>query len=171
MAQAQPQDGEIEWLGEKPWEAAADPEAYPGSEFEDHAAPGRGIFMRLFAGLLILLALGWLGASGYALSLAWPGPNLQAWIGWAATMSAPLILIGLVWTLFGRSTRRETQRFTAAVRAMRQESEALEAVLAITSTKLAENREALSAESARLMSLGDEATDRIGRVTHQLARE
>ena len=54
---------------------------------------------------------------------------------------------------------------------MRQESEALEAVLAITATKLAENRAALGAESARLMSLGDEATDRIGRVTQFLARE
>jgi hypothetical protein len=169
MAQAQPQDGEIEWLGEMPWEAAADPDAYPGGD--DEAAAGPGVGVRLFAGFLILLALGWLGASGYALSLAWPGPSLPAWIGWAATVSAPLILIGLAWALFGRSSRRETKRFTAAVRAMRQESEALEAVLAITATKLAENRDALSAESTRLMSLGDEATDRIGRVTHQLSRE
>jgi hypothetical protein len=169
MAQVQPQDGEIEWLGEKPWEAPADPDAYPGSDLEE--APGRGIGTRLLAGLLILLAMGWLGVSGYALSRAWPGPDLPAWIGWTATMSAPLILIGLVWTLFGRSTRRETRRFTAQVRAMRQESEALEAVLAITATKLAENRAALGAESTRLMSLGDEATDRIGRVTHQLSRE
>jgi len=171
MAQAQPQDGEIEWLGEKPWEAAADPEAYAGGVAEDEERPGRNIGLRLFAGLLILLALGWLGAAGYALSLAWPGPNLQAWLGWTATICAPLILLGLAWTLFGRSSRRETRRFTEAVRAMRQESEALEAVLAITATKLAENRAALSAESSRLMSLGDEATDRIGRVTQQLARE
>jgi len=171
MAQAQPQDGEIEWLGEKPWEAPADPDAYHGSDIEEDEARGPGIVMRLFAGLLILLALGWLGVAGYALSLAWPGADLPAWIGWGATMSAPLILIGLTWTLFGRSSRRETRRFTAAVRAMRVESEALEAVLAITAAKLAENRAALSAESTRLMTLGDEATDRIGRVAHQLGRE
>ena len=145
MAQVQPQDGEIEWLGEKPWEAAADPEAYPAEDMEDGEAAGRRLGRRLFAGLLILLALGWLGTTGYALSLAWPGPNLQAWIGWTATICAPLILIGLAWTLFGRNSRRETQRFTAAVRAMRQESEALEAVLAITAAKLAENRAALNA--------------------------
>src|SRR6185503_10794997 len=102
MAKAQPQDGEIEWLGEKPWEAAADPKAYPGGTAEDEERSGRGIGLRLFAGLLILLALGWLVAAGYALSLAWPGPNVQAWLGWAATISAPLILLGLVWTLFGR---------------------------------------------------------------------
>ena len=103
---------------------------------------------------------------------AWPGPSLTAWIGWAATISAPLILLGLLWLIFGRSSRRETRRFTAAVRAMRAESEALEAVLAITTTKLAENRAALNEESARLMSLGDEATDRLGRVTqHLVARD
>ena len=34
-AEAQPQDGEIEWLGEKPWEAAADPDAYPGNDHEE----------------------------------------------------------------------------------------------------------------------------------------
>ena len=75
----------------------------------------------------ILLALAWIGASAYALSLAWPGPSLPAWIGWAATFSAPLILIGLVWLIFGRTSRRETRRFTEAVTAMRGESQTLEA--------------------------------------------
>src|SRR6185295_12738497 len=96
-AEAQPHDGDIEWLGEKPWEAAADPDAYPDNGYEE--APGRGIGGRLFAGLLILLALGWIGAAGYALSRAWPGPSLEAWIGWAATISAPLILLGLLWLI------------------------------------------------------------------------
>ena len=168
-AEAQPQDGEIEWLGEKPWEAAADPDAYPGNDLEQ--ARGRGIGVRLFAALLILLALAWTGVSGYALVRVWPGPSLTAWSGWAATISAPLILIGLLWLIFGRSSRRETRRFTAAVRAMRAESEALEAVLAIVTTKLAENRATLNEESARLMSLGDEASDRLGRVTQHLSRE
>jgi hypothetical protein len=171
MAQAQPQDGELEWVGEKPWEAAADPEAYREGEYEAAVAEGSGLGTRLFAGLLILLGLFWLGAAGYALTLAWPGANLPAWAGWIATFSAPLILLGLAWLVFGRSSRREAQRFTAAVRAMRRESEALEAVLAITAAKLAENRASLSEESSRLMTLGDEATDRIGRVTGQLARE
>ena len=57
---------------------------------------------RLLAGLLILLALGWIGASIYALTSAWPGPSLPAWIGWAGTFSAPLVLLGLVWLMFGR---------------------------------------------------------------------
>src|SRR4051812_18670233 len=93
MAQALPHEGETEWLGEQPWEAAADPQAYLEGDGQEGEAGGRGITVKLLAGLLILLALGWLGVSAEALSLAWPGPNLAAWIGWAATVSAPLILL------------------------------------------------------------------------------
>lgn len=165
-AEAQPLGGESEWTGEAPWEAAADPDAY---REDDAQPPPWGA--RILAGLLLLLALGWIGASGYALSLAWPGPNLQAWTGWAAGFSAPLILLGLVWLIFGRTSRRETRRFTESVVAMRRESEALEGVLAVVAARLADNRAALSEEASRLMSLGDEASDRLGRVTHYVARE
>ena len=167
-AEAQPHETQPAWAEEQPWEAAADPAAYP--EYEEDA-PRRGIGVRLFAGLLILLALGWIGASAYALSFAWPGASLSLWTGWAATISAPLILIGLAWLIFGRSSRRETERFTAAVRAMRSESAALEATLAVTAQRLAENRAALAEETSRLMSLGEEASDRLGRVTQHLSRE
>ena len=171
-AEAQPQDGEIEWLGEKPWEAAADPDAYPGNDFDGEARAGAASASRLFAGAADPARFG-LDRRLRLCARAAPGRGRACRPGSAGRRrsSAPLILIGLAWLIFGRSSRRETRRFTAAVRAMRQESEALEAVLAITATKLAENRAALSEESARLMSLGDEATDRIGRVTQQLGRE
>ena len=126
---------------------------------------------KLLAAALIVLALGWTGAFVYALTLANPGADIAGWLGWAGTFSAPLILLGLVWLLFGRTGRRETQRFTAAVTTMRGESEALEAVLATVAARLEANRAALSEESARLMSLGEEASDRLGRVTATLARE
>ncbi|HYD12024.1 MAG TPA: hypothetical protein VEC11_04180 [Allosphingosinicella sp.] len=126
---------------------------------------------RLLAGLLILLALGWTGASVYGLTLANPGTDLAGWLGWVGTFSAPLILLGLVWLLFGRSSRRETQLFTHAVTAMRSESQQLEATLASVAARIEANRTALSEETARLMNLGDEASDRIGRVTATLARE
>jgi hypothetical protein len=170
MGLPQPHESESEWPGEKPWEAPADPAAYP-ADYDDTAAPRAGLGLRILAALLILAALGWLGAVGYALSRAWPGADLQAWLGWVASASAPLVLLGLLWALFGRSSRRETQRYIAAVREMRAESAALAAILTIQAAKIAENRAALSEESARLMSLGDEASNRIGRVTSTLARE
>ena len=44
---------------------------------------------KLLAAALILLALGWVGVSGYALTLANPGASLPAWLGWAGTFAAP----------------------------------------------------------------------------------
>ena len=135
-ADAQPLGGETEWVTEGAWEAPAEADDFRIDEIE--ALPERSRWgARILAGLLILLALGWLGAGGYALSLAWPGPSLQAWIGWAATLSAPLILLGLVWLIFGRTARRETERFTEAVAAMRSESRQLESVLAAVAARLA----------------------------------
>ena len=169
-AEAQPQ-------GDSGWTSGNDQilpvsETMPFHQFEEEEeAPPRSTGMRIFAFFLVLLALGWLGASGYALTLAWPGPSLVAWTGWVATISAPLILLGLIWLLFGRSSRRETQRFSESVAAMRRESQALESVLAIVAGRLQENRASLSEEAARLMALGDEASDRLGRVTHYLSRE
>ncbi|HYI64669.1 MAG TPA: hypothetical protein VEW71_07265 [Allosphingosinicella sp.] len=169
-AEAQPQGGESEWTAEGAFEAPAEADDFRIDEIE--AEPERSSWGgRLLGGLLILLALGWIGACGYALSLAWPGPSLEAWIGWAGTLSAPLILLGLVWLIIGRTSRRETARFTEAVTAMRGESRQLETVLAAVAARLRENRASLSEEAARLMNLGDEASDRLGRVTQYLARE
>src|SRR3546814_15758650 len=54
---------------------------------------------------------------------------------------------------------------------MRVEAEALEAVLEIVAAKLEENQARLGTEAAKLMELGDEASDRLGRVTHYLSKE
>ena len=162
-------DGEREWISGNE-ESVPVPEIEYVSPREAEELP-RSTGSRILAALLILLALGWLGVSGYALNQAWPGPSFAAWAGWTATISAPLILLALLWLIFGRSPRRETEKFTRAVAAMRRESQALESVLAIVAVRLQENRAALGEEAARLMSLGDEASDRLGRVTHYIARE
>jgi hypothetical protein len=169
-AETQPQSGETEWTAPEAWDSRAPADDFRIDEIEAEPEPRRAGGM-ILAGLLILLALGWIGVSIYALTLAWPGPSLPAWIGWAGTFSAPLVLVGLTWLLLGRSSRRETARFTAAVTAMRHESQALENVLASVAARIAGNRAALNEEAARLMSLGDEASDRIGRITATLSRE
>jgi hypothetical protein len=169
-AEAQPLSGENEWLTEGAWEAPAAVDDFNIDEIE--VQPERSPWgARILAGLLVLLALGWLAAAGFVLSRAWPGPDVAAWIGWAGTLSAPLILLGLIWLLFGRTSRRETVRFTQAVAAMQLQSRQLESVLAAVALRIQDNRAALSEETARLMGLGDEAADRLGRVTQFLSRE
>lgn len=136
---------------------------------EEEAPPPIG--PRLLAVGLIAAALGWGGFAGYALYAEGLPVTLSAWAGWIGTASAPLILLTLVWIAFGRTPRRESERFLAAVAAMRRESQALETVLGIVGARIAENGDALRGETARLMTLGDEAADRLGRVTQHLARE
>lgn len=147
-----------DWIGEaEPWAEAAEPESRPGS--------------RRLAIALIVLALAWIGASAWPLVEGGQAPALPEILQWIAITSAPLVLLGALWLAFGRTPRRETERFTHAVASMRVEAEALETVLEIVATRLEENQARLGTEAAKLMELGDEASDRLGRVTHYLSKE
>ena len=132
-----------DWIGE-PVEAA-----------DEAPRPGR-----VFPIVLTLLALGWIGASIWSVAQSGAALTLAAILQWIAVASAPLILLCALWIAFGRTSRRETERFTHAVTRMRSESEALENVLEIVATRLEENQARLAGEAAKLMELGDEASDR-----------
>ncbi len=169
-AQVEPEgfgtDQQEDWLG--PAEVPVAP-VLERTEVESAASMPGGI--RLLGALLIALALAWIGLFGWSirqngLSLA-PAPIASA----IATFSGPLILLALIWLWLGRTPRREAERFTASVDAMRRESLALQAVLEIVAGKIEENHGRLRGEAERLMSLGDEASDRLGRVTYYLSKE
>jgi hypothetical protein len=163
--------------GESRAGAAADRAAWAGpAEDADGAgepdiAPRREGGRRWLAALLLLLAALWIGAVGYAAWIERPELSPGAVVAWIATASAPLILVALLWLIFGKTQRRETEAFAASIAALKAESRMLEAVLASVGGRLDENRAALGEGAARLMSLGEEASDRLGRVTHYLARE
>lgn len=140
------------------------------AEAED-VEPPRSTGQKLLAALLILLAVAWLAANGLAVARAGAATTLESAIQAIVTASVPLALLGLVWLIFGRTPRRETERFTRAVAEMRRESTGLEQVLATVAQRLEENHARLADEAARLMALGDEASDRLGRVTHYLSRQ
>jgi hypothetical protein len=126
---------------------------------------------KLLGALLVLLALGWIGAVGWSLWQVRPPATLPNVVSWLATVSGPLVLLALLWIWLGRTPRRETERFTRAIEAMRSESVALESVLEIVASRIEENHGRLRGEAERLMSLGDEAADRLGRVTYYLSKE
>ncbi len=120
---------------------------------------------------LVAMALLWAVASAWLTLRSAPALPLPAVSQWIVNLSGPMIMLGVAWIIFGRSSRRETESFTRAIGEMRRESEALESVLAIVNARLEENHVRLTDEASRLMSLGDEASDRLGRVAHYLARE
>ncbi|HEX8483341.1 MAG TPA: hypothetical protein VF650_15695 [Allosphingosinicella sp.] len=168
-AQAEPEEGFTattggDWLGpalEVEAPARAPDPAQPKSQ-----APGK-----LVGALLALLATGWIAAVGLWLWQTRPPVSLGNAVGWTATLAGPLALLALLWLMFGRTPRREAERFTRAVEQMTVESRALESVLEIVAERIENNHARLRGEAERLMSLGDEASDRLGRVTYYLSKE
>jgi hypothetical protein len=160
----EPQRAAEEWIGTAPAEAE------PAEAVLAAAAPvSAGV--RAFRAFLILLAAAWVAAVAWSAIEAHAPLGLGRVIALIGMASAPLAVLGLLWLLLGRSSRRETERFTRAVEAMRSESVALESVLGIVAARLEENHAKLRGEAEKLMSLGDEAADRLGRVTYYLAKE
>lgn len=153
-------------LDERAIEEIAVTDAWPRPESMEER-PGRG----WLAGLLLVLGLAWIGASAWSIVESGAPLNAAGLIPYAALVSSPLILLAMLWLIFGRTPRRETQRFTRAVTAMREESAALESVLAAVATRLEDNYARLTGEASKLMTLGEEASDRLGRVTHYLSKE
>ena len=115
------------------------------TEETPYSAP-RSVGRTVLGAFLILLALAWIGASGFAFSRSGVAPSLPTVISWTATASVPLALLGILWIIFGRTPRRETERFTRAVADMRKESTALESVLSIVAARLEENQARLTEE-------------------------
>lgn len=169
-AQTEPEQGftaaiEGDWLG--PPETAAEA-AETTAEAEPAGRPARA---GLLGSFLILLAVAWVAAVGYWLWQTRPPLSLGNGIAWTATLAGPLALLALLWLAFGRTSRREAERFHRAVQQMTAESRALESVLEIVAGRIEDNHARLRGEAERLMSLGDEASDRLGRVTYYLSKE
>jgi predicted nucleic acid-binding Zn-ribbon protein len=144
------------WLQEA--EAPDTPEA-------DRGAGGRrvlGIALSLFAVL-------WLAYSAWSAGRTLAGQPLSSpYIAqWLAIAAGPLALFGLVWLIFGRTRRKEAERFTRSVIAMRGEAQSLEALLEVLSQRINDSRSELAMMTQNLMQLGDEATGKLGGITKE----
>ncbi|HEU0135286.1 MAG TPA: hypothetical protein VFR28_10720, partial [Allosphingosinicella sp.] len=170
-AQTEPGQGFTEetgsdWLGQPAEIESQAPEAAPEAGSPERRA-GRG----LLGAALLLLAGIWIAAVASLLWQTRPPLSLASAIAWTATLAGPLALLALLWLIFGRTSRGEAERFTRAVETMTTESRALESVLEIVASRIEDNHARLRGEAERLMSLGDEASDRLGRVTYYLSKE
>ena len=116
---------------------------------------------------LIVLGLLWMGytawSAGRALALQpLSSPEIAQWVAVAA---GPLALLGIAWIMFGRTRRKEAERFTRSVIEMRTEARSLDALLAVLRTRLEDSQAAMAAMADRLVNLGDEATGRLDSMT------
>lgn len=128
---------------------------------------------RLIAGVISLLALGWMIATGLggwaAIGRGAASPaEITAFIGMA---SAPLALLGIVYLLLMRSSDREARRFARTSAAIRTEARWLEAVMETHAARLEENRAMLSEQSGSFMHIGEDAAARLKVVTDAMRGE
>ncbi|MBA3667220.1 MAG: hypothetical protein H0W65_05815 [Sphingomonas sp.] len=137
---------------------------------DEHEVAGAG--GRIVLGwALALLALAWTGYTAWSAGRALADQPLSspAIAQWVAILTGPLALMGLVWLMFGRTRRKEAERFIRSVIAMRTEARSLQDILGALSQQIEQNHAALGLMAGDLISLGDQAATRLGAVTADFA--
>jgi hypothetical protein len=160
--EAEPLDLSNELMGVTP---PFDQEQWAESQAEERGAGGR----QVLGTVLAILAVAWLAFSAWSAGRSFSGQSLAspAFAQWIALTTTPLALLGLVWLMFGRTRRKEAERFTRSVVAMRHEAQSLEALLQVLSQRIHDSRADLTMISQHLMLLGDEATGKLGGITRE----
>lgn len=146
-------------------EPAFDRQQWSQNRAETSGAGGRQV---LGTGLSILAAL-WLAYAGWSAGRTLGGQPLSspAIAQWIAIAAGPLAILGLAWIMFGRTRRKETERFTRSVVAMRAEAQSLEALLEVLSQRINDSQSELTMITRHLMQLGDDATGKLGGITRE----
>jgi hypothetical protein len=143
-----------------------DQHAWTEQVTENRATGGRTVL----AWVLALLAAAWLAYSAWSAGRFLAGAPLSSPVvaQWVAVAAGPLALLGLIWLMFGRTRRKEAERFTRSVVHMRTEAQSLEALLEVLSQRIDESQRELVGISRSLMDLGDQTTEKLGGITRSL---
>jgi len=146
-------------------EPTFDPDRWAEDQAEARGSGGR----QVLGTALILLGALWLAYTAWSAGRALANEPLTspAFAQWIALAAGPLALLGLVWLMFGRTRRKEADRFTRSVVAMRAETRSLEALLEVLSRRITDSRTELTMMSNHLMQLGDDATGKLGGITRE----
>ncbi|MCP1471442.1 hypothetical protein J3E64_003149 [Sphingobium sp. OAS761] len=121
---------------------------------DPHIGGGNGLRI----GILVL-ALAWVGFSLWSMIASDAlrgGP--ASWSAAIATICAPLILLGLAYLIFLRSSRAESHRYLETARALRTEADLLEIRLGRIATQLETARQSMQDQAELLDSYGAAAS-------------
>jgi ABC-type transporter Mla subunit MlaD len=146
-------------------EPTFDRQQWSQNQVEAQGAGGRQV---LGTGLVVLAGL-WLAYTAWSAGRTLAGQPLSspAVAQWIAIAAGPLALLGLAWLMFGRTRRKESERFTRSVIAMRAEAQSLEALLEVLSQRIGDSQSELTMITQHLMQLGDDATGKLGGITRE----
>lgn len=154
-------------IAEAPREALIETIAF--EQFEEEAPPPVSALDRVPAILCALLALGWIGVVA---AIAVPAtPDARVITDIVALASGPLALIGILYLLSRRTSRREARRFAGTAEAIRVESARLERSLAILTQHVAAQRDELSGHRAAIGDIGAGATADLAAISGAIRSE
>ena len=144
--------------------------SFDEEQWREQSAEERGTGGRQVLGTALTLLAGlWVAYTAWSAGRTLAGQPLSSPLlaQWVAVAAGPLALLGLVWLMFGRTRRKEAERFTRSVVAMRSETRSLEALLEVLSQRIHDSRSELGMISQHLMQLGDDATGKLGGITRE----
>lgn len=151
-------ENDSDWQTEPlPWADAAEPEAPR--------------FAWLGPVLAIAVSLLWLGGMLWLARDQLPFLLPVDLVQFIAALAVVPVLIGIVYLLAMRTSRREARRFGATAAAMRAEAAGLERTVAMLSHALDGNRRQLAEQVATLKTMGDTASERLTSVSRGMAQQ
>lgn len=139
------------------WSEGVDPEPHRAAWLAPLAAAGAAAL--------------WLGGALWAVREDLPLLTPVATIELLAALAVVPALIGVVYLLAMRTSRREARRFGRTARAMHAEAASLERTVAMLALSLEGNRRQLAEQIATLAAMGDGANERLAAVGRGIALE
>ena len=136
---------------------------------EPAARPARRWGTLIAVTIAIAAVIGWSVVYALAnLAAMRAGGGLMQWTGWVRDWAIPVVLIGVLWLLAMRNSRREAVRFGETARLLSDESSKLEARLTTINRELSLAREFIAAQARDIDSLGRVATERLSQHAERL---
>ena len=141
----------------------------PGDREPGSSMPRRRIADAAIGAIFGLLAAGWIAL--WIGGVAAPDVSLPAIATSIAAASGPLALLGILYMLFERGTRREVSRFGATALSMRLESRRLEEAVARVTAELDARRADLANHTNALLAEGDLAAGKLQQISMDMRDE
>jgi uncharacterized phage infection (PIP) family protein YhgE len=156
---------------DQPAEIVADvPLALEEAWEEEPMLPRRSPWTIAAAALAIVAVGGWTALFALANQDALvTGGSLPQWAAWIRDWSVPVLLVGVLWLIAMRNSRREAHRFGNAARLLGDESVRLEHRLTTINSELSLAREFLTSQARDLDAVGRMATERLSLHSQQLS--
>ncbi|WP_156679212.1 hypothetical protein [Sphingomonas profundi] len=122
-------------------------------------------------GGIALAIVGLLWVAAIVTSLQVEAAPVAEIAGRISLASGPLALLGILYLLLQRTSRREARRFGQTAAAMRAEATALDETIARLAARIDDNRKAVAEHSQELLSLGEDSALRLAEIGAQMRNE